>query len=315
MKKIGIIFPGYGEQKITMGKSVYDSSRIVQDYFEHASDCTGINFVHLLFASSDRKIKSIYPGYLAIFVLECALFQYFKTFSIPVQMVAGYGLGEYAATVASGSLSFEDGLYLLKKYAEIYQSYVLQHKSISMLSVPQGFSVKTIEALCDELRKENNDKDNTIFVAAYNNESNFYVSGDRTVLEKFKLYALKKKIRKIKLIGPEYGIHSEQVTIVAENIAPYFHKIKFKPLNIPIITNVDGDFVANEAALQKAMIDRVNHKILWKQCMSHFSDCDIIISMGPGEKIVSWAKEMYEKEGRTILFHALQENNDFDFFI
>ena len=42
--KIAMIFPGYGSQYVGMGKELYDESRIMQEYFEEASNCLNINF-------------------------------------------------------------------------------------------------------------------------------------------------------------------------------------------------------------------------------------------------------------------------------
>jgi len=61
-KTIGVMFPGYGEQFVTMGKKLYDDSRIMQDLFEQASMCLDINFVQLCFAASDIEILEIDKG-------------------------------------------------------------------------------------------------------------------------------------------------------------------------------------------------------------------------------------------------------------
>ena len=72
-KRIGVIFPGYGEQFVGMGKDIYDKVRIVQEFFEQAAGTADINFVKLLFASSDEEISSIRNAYLAIFLFEVSV--------------------------------------------------------------------------------------------------------------------------------------------------------------------------------------------------------------------------------------------------
>lgn len=69
-KRIGVVFPGYGEQFIGMGKDLYDELRVVQEFFEQAAGSAEINFVKLLFASSDEDISSIRYSYLAIYLFE-----------------------------------------------------------------------------------------------------------------------------------------------------------------------------------------------------------------------------------------------------
>src|SRR5207245_1734398 len=109
-------FPGYGEQFIGMGKDLYDELRIIQEHFEQASGIIDINFVKLLFASSDQEILSIRYSYLAMYVLQTAIYTVAQQKGLKPDFVAGYGIGEYAACYASSSLSFVDGLYIVNKY-------------------------------------------------------------------------------------------------------------------------------------------------------------------------------------------------------
>ena len=46
--KIALLFPGYGSQFVGMGKELYDEYRIVQEYFEEASNCLNNNFVNII---------------------------------------------------------------------------------------------------------------------------------------------------------------------------------------------------------------------------------------------------------------------------
>ena len=102
-KTVGVMFPGYGEQFVGMGKNLYDESRSVQDLFEQASMCLGINFVQLCFAASDFDISEIDKGYLSILLLEAAIYAELAKEGLRPDFIAGYGIGEYAAAVAGRS--------------------------------------------------------------------------------------------------------------------------------------------------------------------------------------------------------------------
>ena len=60
--KVGMLFPDYGSQYVGMAKELYDSSRVMQELFEEASNCLNINFVKRAryFAISYLKFESIY---------------------------------------------------------------------------------------------------------------------------------------------------------------------------------------------------------------------------------------------------------------
>ena len=95
--KIGMLFPGYGSQFVGMAKDLYDDSRTVQEYFEEASSCLDINFIKLCFASSDAEISQPMHAYLSLFLVQSALSALLTKAGIAPTLVAGYGIGQFAA--------------------------------------------------------------------------------------------------------------------------------------------------------------------------------------------------------------------------
>lgn len=126
--KVGIIFPGYGSQFVGMGKEFYDSSRIMQEMFEEASQCLDVNFPKLCFASSAAELAKLEKGYVVLFATTFAIAQIMKERGITVSLVAGYDIGEYAAIATAGGISLPDALYLLNKYAVMFEE-LLQEKN------------------------------------------------------------------------------------------------------------------------------------------------------------------------------------------
>lgn len=114
--KVGMIFPGQGSQFVGMAKEFYDNERIVQEYFEQASNCLNQNFVKLCFASSEKDLMETVNTQTSIFLVSSAIYALLKEkYSIVPNLIAGHSLGEYSAVFAAGGINFPDGLYLLKK--------------------------------------------------------------------------------------------------------------------------------------------------------------------------------------------------------
>jgi len=301
-KTIGIVFPGYGEQYIGMAKDLYDDHRLVQEYFEQAAQCTDINFVKLMFASSSEEISSARYAFASIFLHEFTLYSLLKENGLVTpDFIAGYGIGEYAAACASGSLSFVDGLYILNKYSQLYSDFV-QDVPYSVIRIVRGFEKEELQALCEKFSTKNH----KAYIAAHNAEHAFYVSGSEKVLDKIVAYCKKEKIRKVREIGPGHNLHSEAVDQLVADLNMYFHKITFKDLQVPVITCVDGVYVTTADSLQASMMRRINHPILWYDVMQGLSGCDVIISVGPGKQLIEWLQSMYpEKE-----FHIVESYKD-----
>lgn len=287
-KRIGVVFPGYGQQFIGMGKDLYDESRVVQEFFEQASSVVDKNFVKLLFASSDQEISSVRYGYLAIFLFEASLYQLLKEQGLSPDFVAGYGIGEYAACFASGSLSLVDGLYFLNKYSSFYNTF-LQDKDFAVLKISRGFTVDSLQKLVDSIATEQE----PLVITALNTKHGFYLAGARVAIDKVQEYCKKQVIRKVKLLDVGYGLHSKLMDEVVKQISLYYHKISFKDLKIPVITNVDATYVTTASALQSAVVRRINRSLQWYDVSQGFEGCDVIISVGPGKELIDWFSELY----------------------
>ncbi len=301
-KRIGIVFPGHGDQFIGMGKDLYDELRLVQEFFEQAAGTAEINFVKLLFASSDEEISSIRYGYVANYLFEASLYEVLYQKGLRPDFVAGHGIGEYAAAYATRSLSFIDGLYILNKYAQIYDDF-LKDKDYTVLRIIREFEVESIEELCEK----KSTKTAQAYVSAQNTQNAFYVAGDLNVIEKIQQYCIKEVIRKVRIVGPGYGMHSTLVDEIVQQIKLYYHKIKFNDLQIPLITNVDGVYVTTPTALESAIMRKINNRVLWFEVMKGFEGCDVIISVGPGSQLIEWFKESYpDKE-----YHQITSMKDF----
>lgn len=302
VKRIGIVFPGYGEQFIGMGKDLYDELRIVQEIFEQAASSTDINFVKLLFASSDEDISKIPAAYLATFLIEASLYEVLYEKGLRPDFVAGYGIGEYAAAYATRSLSFIDGVYILNKYAQFYHEF-LKDKDYTVLRIVREFELQTLQDLCEKYSTETE----AAYVSAQNTFNAFYVAGSESVVEKIQKYCIDEVIRKVKVIGSSYEMHSMLVDPVVDQLKPYFHKIQFKNLEVPLITNVDGVYVTSPDALESAIMRKANNPVQWLEVMKGFEGCDVILSVGPGGQLIEWFKESYpDKE-----YHIVSSLADF----
>ena len=147
------LFPGQGCQKEKMGKDLYENSPKARDIFEQANDILGERFSDTLFNASEEFLMDTRYTQPAIFIYEVALA--LGQDEVRPDCVAGHSLGEYAALVTSGVLSFEEAL----KYAEKYKKQTGQNVRIENLgSVEELYQYekqrKKSESLIDKLKRK-----------------------------------------------------------------------------------------------------------------------------------------------------------------
>ena len=287
--KIGIIFPGYGQQYITMGKDLYDNFRLMQELFEQASVISDINYVKLIFADSDSQLAKIENAYGAIYLIECSLYAMLKEKGLSPEFVAGYGIGEYAAMYAAGAISFEDGLYLLQKYASLVQQFSEQFQNYSVLHIPKGLSTQELQ----ELISQDVAQGERFYISAFNTDKDHVVAGSNAAIDHLEELCARMEIKKVKRYSYEAELHSDILAPVFDQLKMYFHKVVFKDLQVPLITNVDGAYITTGVAAEAASLRRITEPVLWNEVMEGFAGCDIILSVGPGDQLVKWAEQMY----------------------
>lgn len=139
-----------------MGKELYDEHRIVQEYFEEAADCSGTNFVKLCFASSDAELAEIPHAALALYLWGAASSALVFHQGITVDGVAGCDIiSWYAALHSVEAVTFPDGLYIIRKWAELYTVQNEQTSYRCMVIASTDPAVRTmVQASCERLQAQ-----------------------------------------------------------------------------------------------------------------------------------------------------------------
>jgi len=287
--KVGMLFPGYGSQYVGMGKALYDGSRIMQEYFEQASNCLDINFVKLCFASSDLELGKMSNAYASIFLLSSAIFKILQEDEgIMPDIVAGYNVGEFSAVQAAGGISFADGLYLINKYASFYEEF-LANVNVSLVRV-LGVKGDVIKEICEQ----HSTNDNFASVAIYNTDVDIIVSGNTQVVEQVSEALKKYAEAKIEPLGVEYGLHSSLMRPVFDSLKLYLGKIDFKDVKeFPVLSSTQINTIKSGDSLKACILENITSPLLWQQSLDYLHVYDVLVEVGPGSKLSNMAKIQY----------------------
>ena len=227
------LFPGQGCQKEGMGKDLYESFPNAKAIFEQANDILGERFSDTLFTTSEDLLMDTRYTQMGIFIYECALA--LGQDEIHPNCVAGHSLGEYAALVVSGVLSFEEAVPFIKKRGEVFYEAFQKHPSAmgAIIGIPE-------EQVLDVLKKVGEEDGENLYIANYNGPGQLVVTGARASVKKA-CKVLKEMGAKRALVLPQKGVgHSPNSAEEGAILGEELKKLHFREAQIPIYQDADG---------------------------------------------------------------------------
>ena len=166
------IFPGQGCQKQGMGKDLYEKFPVARDLFDRADDFLGWKITDVMFRGSEEELMQTKNTQPSVFLYEVALA--LSQQDVTPDVVAGHSLGEFAALVVAGVVSFEDGLNLVLNRALIGQKAC--EKYPTGMGAIIGLSDEYVARRIKEIWNESGEP---IYFANYNGPGQVVITGSK----------------------------------------------------------------------------------------------------------------------------------------
>ena len=272
-------FPGQGAQFVGMGRKLSEEDLDVQAIWKKANEILGFSISEISFNGPAEELNKTVNTQLATFVDSYANMFFAKKksdenndFSQPPVFVAGLSFGQYNALVAADSLTFEDGLRLVWKRADLTQKEAEKNPA-GMMAV---WVAEDSGVLKDALKQFSLD------LCVVNNDELLVIGGPETKLGEAKEWFREQNI-KTKILNISGAFHSRLMNPVVERFTQALEEVDIKPAEIPIIANTTARPITTKEEIKEELIYHLTQTVEWRETINYLKEQGIEETLEFGE--------------------------------
>ncbi len=284
------VFPGQGAQFVGMGKDLYEKSNQAKEMFEKANEILGFRITDLMFAGTDEDLKQTKVTQPAIFLHSVILAKTLSDFA--PEMAAGHSLGEFSALVASGAMSFEDGLVLVSKRALAMQKAC--EAEPSTMAAVLGLDDAIVEEVCASV-------DDVVVAANYNCPGQLVISGSFAGIDKACELLLAKGAKRALKLPVGGAFHSPLMEPARQELAAAIAATPFNAPICPVYQNVNAKPSTDPATIKENLISQLTAPVRWTQSVQNMvaDGATHFVEVGPGKVLQGLIKKI-EKTAEAV---------------
>jgi len=239
-----------------MGKAFYEMYPEVRDFVGRAEDILNMDMKKLCFEGPEDELLLTHNVQPAITLVNMACAMVLALNGVQAAAAAGHSLGEYSALYLAGVLDERAVLQLVRLRGRRMQGAADEHPGAmaAILNLPQD-KVREICSSCD------------IEMANYNSPGQIIVSGSEAGVLRAMEVGLEvgaKRCVRLNVSGPW---HSRFMQPAQEKFVHDLAQYTFEDPEIPVVANVDGDYIAGASAARENLVRQLCAPVRWQQSM------------------------------------------------
>ncbi len=285
MTKLATVFPGQGSQSVGM---LADADQAVLDLFAEASDVLGYDLWHLVCEGPEEQLNQTEFTQPALLTASVAMYRQAQTAGIPApEVVAGHSLGEYAALVAAGVISFADGVALVQRRGQLMQSAVPVGEG-GMAAV-LGLDDAAVIEICAAASG-----DEVVQAANFNAPGQVVIAGSNAALERAIEACKSAGAKRAMPLAVSAPFHSALIKPAADEMAAVLASVSFSAPAIDVIQNVDASVHSDPETIRANLVTQMYSAVLWTDTVKAMAGMgvDQMIECGPGKVLTGLSKRI-----------------------
>ena len=291
------IFPGQGSQMIGMGKELLLQYRIAEQTFQEADSILGFALSKLMMEGAVDELNDTVNTQPALFVHSISSYRVFAHLYPGLQpaALAGHSLGELSALAVAGAFSFEDGLRLVRRRAELMKR--AGGLTVGGMAAILNLEIPVIEQICAEASSLGE----LVQVANDNCPGQVVISGSKPAVVRAVEGAKIAGARRVIPLSVSVAAHSSLMAPIQQEWNDAVSSVKFSLLQIPVIGNVHANQLADGDAARADLMAQMQSCVRWTDSVNYLvsTGFNTFVEVGTGTVLGGLVKRI--ADGMTIL--------------
>ena len=290
---MALLFSPQGSQSVGMGHALAHGSPAARATFDEADAVLGWSVSDLAWQGPEERLNDTRYTQPALFSTSlAALAALRERLELSPAFVAGHSVGEYAALVAAGVLSFADGLRLVARRGELMRAETASGGMTAVIGLDRETVASVVASVASPA---------DLVVANDNAPGQVVISGTTAAIaaaEEPLKAAGARRVLPLKVSGP---FHSPSMAPVSDALADAFEAVAWSEAAIPVVSNVTADPETDPQRLRNLLAEQVRSPVEWVASVRRMVDAgvDTFVECGPGNALSGMVRRI-APEARTL---------------
>ncbi len=272
-----------------MGRELQENFPAARAVFEEADDALGFSISKLCFEGPEEQLKLTENTQPAILTVSVAALRVLHERGVDCQMAAGHSLGEYSAHVAAGTFSFAEAVRAVGNRGRYMQEAVPAGEGA--MAAILGLSAEQVAEVCAIAAQQSGA---VVAAANINSPEQTVISGAVAAVETAATMCKEHGAKRTVMLPVSAPFHCALMQPAQDRLADDLNKIIFQTPRIPVVSNVDAEWVLTGDVARDGLIRQVTGAVRWVECERQLmaANASHFIEVGPGKVLSGLMRQL-----------------------
>jgi [acyl-carrier-protein] S-malonyltransferase len=268
-----------------MGKDLAEGFGSARDLLDRANAALGYDLASICFNGPEAELTKTEHAQPGIFLVGWVAFQLLKERApgFTFEATAGLSLGEFTALAAAGSMSFEDGLQVVRRRGRFMQE-ACEATQGGMAAII-GLEETATREVCAQAG---------VVLANLNCPGQLVISGENGRIAQACDLAKARGAKRALPLPVAGAYHSPLMASAQPKLQAELARVPLNPPAVKVMSNVTAQPHEDAAQIRARLVEQVTASVRWEACMRYLLSQGFrsFIELGPGTALSGFMKRI-----------------------